>query len=185
MSKRLEQFYRKSLEERRSMRFRTRHPEGDSYDGIIVYIGKHFVVMREETDFEFDGIIVLPKKVIRGVRDSEFERCTNDILRQNGAISRLKVPSWVVRCATIQDVLTILMKRTIWPGIEILFADRSTAFYLGPVESVSKDGFETKCYDATGKWEKQYSFRWREIFRVEVGSRYCTHFNKYMRAKMR
>ncbi len=184
MSKSLEQSYRKSVEERWSMRFRTRHPEGDNYDGVIVHIGQHFIVVREEIDFEFDGIVVLPKKVIRGVRDGEFERCANKILRQNGALSRLKVPSWVVRCATMRDVLTTLMKGAIWPGIEMLFEDGSTAFYLGPVESVSKDSFETKCYDATGEWENQYSFRWKELFRVEVGSRYCTHFNKYMRAKM-
>jgi hypothetical protein len=184
MSKRLETFYRKSFEERWSMRFRTRHPEGENYDGIIVHIGQHFVVVREETDFEFDGIMVFPKKVIRGVRDGEFERCANEILRQNGALARLRVPSWLVGCATVRGVLTTLMKRNIWPGIETLLDDGSTAFYLGPVESVSEDGFETKCYDAAGKWEAQYSFRWQEIFRVEVGSRYCTHFNKYMRDKM-
>jgi hypothetical protein len=77
-----------------------------------------------------------------------------------------------------------LMKRSIWPGIEMLFSDGSTAFYLGPVRSVSEIGFVSKCYDAAGKWEKDYSLRWSEIFRIEVGSRYCRHFNHYMQAKI-
>ena len=184
MSKRLELCYRKSLEGRWSMRFKTRHPDGDNYDGVILHIGEQFVVMREERDFEFDGLIVLPKKVVRGVRDGEFERCANEILRHNGELARLKVPSWIGRCATISDILVTAAKRRIWPGIEMLFNDGSTAFYLGPIESVSGEGFETRCYDAAGKWEKRYSLRWEEIFRVEIGSRYCTHFNKYMRARL-
>jgi hypothetical protein len=185
MSKSLEPCYRKSLDERWSMRFKTRHPDGDNYDGVIVHLGQQFVVIREQTDFEFDGIIVLPKRVVRGVRDGEFERCANEILRQNGALGHLKVPLWVRRCVTMWDILESLMKRSIWPGIEILFGDGSTAFYLGPIESISKDGFETKCYDAAGEWEDQYSFRWKEIFKVEIASKYCTHFNRYMRAKIR
>ena len=101
MSKSLEQSYRKSVEERWSMRFRTRHPEGDNYDGVIVHIGQHFIVVREEIDFEFDGIVVLPKKVIRGVRDGEFERCANKILEtKRGAFASQGA---IVGCAMRDD----------------------------------------------------------------------------------
>jgi hypothetical protein len=165
------------------MRFKTRHPDGDNFDGVVVHIGRTFIVLREEIDFEFDGIVLLPKKAIRSVRDGKFESCWNEILQENGALSRMKVPSWVARCETVQDFLRTLQKWSIWPAIEMLFDDGSTALYLGPIESVSDDGFSTKCYDAAGQWENGYSFRWSEIFKVEFDSRYCNHFNRYMRAK--
>lgn len=183
MPKSLEPFFHKSLDDRWFMRFRTRHPEGDDYDAVILHVAQQFVIMREVDDFEFDGIIVLPKKFIRGVRDGKFERCANEILRQNGELKRLKVPSWIAGCATIKDLLTTLMKRSTWPAIEMLFDDGSTALYLGPVESVSVEGFKTQCYDAAGEWENGYWFRWDELFRIEFDSRYCKHFNRYMRAK--
>ena len=167
------------------MRFKTRHPEGDAYDGVVVHIAHAFVALREEVDFEFDGIIILPKSAVRGVRNSTAENCANEILRQNGALQRLKIPSWLAGCATIPDVLGSLMKRSIWPAIEMLFADGDTALYLGPVESASEEGFKTWCYDSEGVWENGYSFRWNEIFRIEFDSRYCNHFNRYMQAKKR
>ena len=65
------------------MRFKTRHPDGDNYDGVVIHIAPNFIVVREVVDFEFDGVQVLPKKVIRGFRDGKFEECGNAIMRQN------------------------------------------------------------------------------------------------------
>jgi hypothetical protein len=171
------------MRNRWSMRFKTRHPDGDNYDGVIVHVGRAFVVLREEVDFEFDGLVLLPKKLIRGFRDAKYETCANQILKQNGQLRRLKTPSWVTGCDTIPDFLRAVMQRKIWPGIEMLFEDGSTAYYLGPVTGVSKDGFRTDCYDAAGHWEGGYSLGYDEILKIEFGSRYCRHFNRYMRAK--
>ena len=165
------------------MRFRTRHPDGDNYDGVVIHIARDFIVLREERDLEFDGMVLLRKSALRGVRNARFEACTNDILHEARTSNRVQAPKWVTKCTTVEAFLVALMKRSIWPGIEMLFGDGSTAFYLGPVKSVSADGFVTKCYDAAGKWEKDYTLRWNEIFRIEVGSRYCRQFNRYMLAK--
>jgi hypothetical protein len=103
--------------------------------------------------------------------------------KQNGAIDRLKIPAWIGTCATLQDFVAAAMKRSIWPAIETLCDDGLTALYVGPIESVSDEGFTTLCYDAAGRWENAYSFRRRDVFRIEFDSRYCNHFNRYMRAK--
>ena len=76
----LAQKYSKSLAEQWLMRFKTKHPDGDNYDGVITHIKPAFVVLREEKDFELDGIIILPKRVIKGVRDGRYDRCCNQIL---------------------------------------------------------------------------------------------------------
>ena len=55
--------YKKSLSEKWSIRLRTRHPDGDNYDGVVTQIKRGFVVLREERELDFDGIIILAKEL--------------------------------------------------------------------------------------------------------------------------
>ena len=74
------------------------------------------------------------------------------------------------------------MKRyRIWPAIETIYNSEG-AFYIGPITSISNDTFGLYCYDAEGKWEKEYELGFADVIRLEWSSKYCTHFNKYMRA---
>ena len=174
---------RSSMNEQRVVRFKTRHPDGDNYDGVIVHIGRTFVVLREVRDLEVNGIILLPKRVIRGVRDGKFEACQSRILRQFGGLKRIKVPAWLPRCQTITDVFANLKRRSVWPGIETLRDDGSTAFYLGPLKDVSVENVSIRCYDAAGQWEKTYHLPLQDVFRIEFDSKYCNLFNRYMQGK--
>jgi hypothetical protein len=108
------------------VRFRMRHPDGDNYDGVVAQIKPGFIVLSEERDFEFDGTLILAKKFIKGCRDGKHERCENEILRENSALRKCRSPRWLDRCETLFDVATQLMKRDIWPGVEIIF-DKNTA----------------------------------------------------------
>lgn len=176
--------YSKSLEGRWHIRLRTIHPDGDNLDGVVTGIKRRFIVLREEKDFEFDGVVVLPKKVIRGYRDGRFEQCANRIIRANGEVKKARGPGWLEKCESLQDVLRGLKRRDIWPAVEILSGDKSrkeSAFYLGPITEVSSKSFVLRCYDAAGQWEKEYDLCVSEIFKVEFDSAYCTHFNRYMR----
>lgn len=87
----LAQKYRKSFEKRWCLRFKTILPDGEEYDGIITHNQRQYVVLREERDFAFDGVLILPKKIIRGYRDDKHDRCGNAIIRENGAIKRAAV----------------------------------------------------------------------------------------------
>lgn len=180
----LAQKYSKSLNEQWCLRFNTRHPEGDNYAGIVTHIKPDFIVLREERDFELDGLVVLPKKFIKGCRDGRFERCQNQILRENGAIKKLRAPRWLDGCATLPQLFAALMQRDIWPGVETIFNQGAdSAFYLGPITRLTDDHFFLKSYDAAGKWEKNYALAYDEVFRVEFDSKYCNHFNAYMKAR--
>lgn len=175
--------FRKSQEQQWCMRFKTKVDKNDQYDGIIVHQGRSFVALREVRELGIDGLILLQKGVIRGFRDGVFEQCANEILRQSDAMRRLKVPSWVLRCQTFRDVLQQMHTRSIWPGLETLRADGSGAFYLGPLQDVSKETVSIKAYDAAGRWESVYDLPIREIVRVEFDSAYCNRFNDYMRSQ--
>jgi hypothetical protein len=127
-------------------------------------------------------VVILPKRVVKGYRDNRFEECCNQILRQNGAIKKAHAPRWLDECDSLPAVLAEIQRRDIWPGLEIVFDDgRESAFYLGPIIELGKESLWLNGYDAAGKWEKVYKLVYAEIFRIEFDSKYCNHFNRYMK----
>ena len=178
------QRYRKSLTKKWCMRFKTNHPDGDAYDGIVTHIKPRFIVLHEEKDFAFDGLVVLPKKNIKGFRDGAYERCFNEILRHSGAIKELRRVPWLRNADSIPRLIAALMQRDIWPAIETIDDARTdSSFYIGPITGVFADRFTIMHYDATGEWDAEYELEFREVFRIEFGSKYCEQFNAYMRRR--
>ena len=177
--------YKESLEKKWAMRFKTVHPDGDCYEGMVIDIKRSFVVIKAVTDFEFDGTIIFPKKSICGYRDGDFESCYNRILHNNRQIDKLLIPQWLQECESIREVVSKLMQNDIWPCVEVLLNKESTsraAFFLGPVVETEKDGFLMDCYDAAGRWGKAYAIiKYNDLLRIEFDDRYSNHFNQYMR----
>lgn len=180
----LKQKLTRSQQEKWYLRLLTDHPSGDSYDGIVVHQATDFVVLREMQDFESDGLIVLPRKHLTGHRDGRFERCGNAILKLNRAHNRLRVPRWLRSCDSLPAIMAALQARDIWPAVEVTYdKGNQTAVYLGVIESVDKSGFSIKGYSASGTWEKRTRIEMDEVFRLEFDSRYCNHFNAYMKSR--
>lgn len=174
--------YNQSLEKKWFIRFKTIHPDGDNCDGIVLAIKRSFLVMKESSDFELDGTIILPKRVVRGYRDSGFERCYNNIIRSNAQINNIAIPDWLHKCSSVREVVFQLKNNDIWPGVEMLFDEgKRSAFYLGPIFEIRVHSFSINCYDATGKWEAVYDLDYDKVFRIEFDSKYCNHFNNYMK----
>jgi hypothetical protein len=176
--------YDKSLAEQWCMRFKTTHPDGDNYAGIVTHVKPGFIILREEESFELDGVLILPKRSIKGIRDGKYDRCCNEILRQNGALKKLRPVRWLDSCETIPQVISSMMRRDVWPAIETVPEPGDDgALYVGPITGAGSDGFSLWCYDAAGRWEKEYELGYDEIFRIEFDSKYCNHFNRYMKSK--
>ncbi len=172
--------YRKSLSKKLVIRLKTRHPDQDKYDGIIVFEGRDFICLAVEENFEFDGFIILAKKFVNGVRDSKFEECTNRIVRLNKAINKIKIPIWITKHKTLIEVLRYFQKKGIWPAIEIIYR-KEGILYVGPITNVLGNEFSIYCYDADGSWEKNYRLSVNELFKIQFNDQYTTHFNNYMR----
>jgi hypothetical protein len=180
----LERKYKKSLNDQWCLRFKTCHPDGDEFDGVVIQIAREFIVLREEVNFEFDGVVVLPKSRIKGCRDNKYERCRNELLRHNGAIRKCRSVPWLSSCGTLPDVIGKLKARDVWPAIEVVFNGNSrSAFYLGTLTHIGSDRCVLRSYDAAGKWEKAYDLSYDEIFKIEFDNKYCRHFNAFMRSK--
>ena len=175
---------RRSLEEQWCVRVHSDHPAGDACDGVVLALHPELVVLREEDDFEFDGVVVLPRRSVRSVRDDEYERASNAILRHNGQLERLaETPAWMVRSTSLLELLAGARRHDVWPGVECLQDDDGTGFYLGPVTGLADDSFFQRCYDAAGAWEREYEIDYEAVLRVELDSRYTRHFNAFMRSR--
>ncbi len=178
----------KSFKKKTLIRLITSHPKGDSFDGIVLYQTANFVTLASIVDFEFNGLVLISSKFIRGIRDSKFEKCYNRIIKFNKSIDKVRMPGWVKGCFLLEDVLRELERRRIWPSVEVVFLEDKTennsAFYLGPIQDVNSKEFLIYGYDADGSWEKCYKLQIDEIFKIAFYDRYTTHFNKFMEKEM-
>ncbi len=183
-SNRLERKFQKSLNERWLLRFSTIHPDGGNYYGIVVAIRSEFIVVCDDSEFEFNGFQIFPKQSITEVRDGRVEACINRIIRSNQALETVTTPQWISECEGIVDVLHSIHRQDIWPIVESLYENKQkTAFYIGPITKVGDHSLWLRCYDGDGKWEKRYELDYSDIFRIEFGSRYERHFNAYMKSR--
>ena len=177
---------KKSKEKKWSILFRTKHPEGDRFRGVVTEIKRSFIVLREEYELDFDGIIIAPKKYLKGCRDTKHEAISNRILRYTGAIKKAKSPKWLNNCDNLPDVILQIKKRDIWPIIEIIFdfeGETISDFYLGRIVEIKNEGFMMQPYDSTGNWDELYYIEYKEIFKIQFEDQYSTIFNDYMRNK--
>lgn len=164
------------------IRIKTRHPDGDCFDSVVLENQKDFVVLQDFHDFESGGIVFVPKKWISGFRNGEFEKNFNKILRFIGDRKYIHPNEKFKKFKSFKEIFEYLKAKDVWPIIEIVFK-RSAVLYIGPITEVNDNSFKIYCYDANGKWEKNYKLNFRELFRMEIDSKYAKYFNKYMRAK--
>lgn len=177
--------YSKSKYHRWTLRFLTIDPDGNNVNGVVTDIKLRFIVLRELRGLDFDGVVILPKRVLKGYRDSKLEKCFNQIIRQNGNIKKAQSPRWLKRCNSLIDVIWQLRKRDIWPIVEILLdieGKTESDFYLGQIMEIKRDAFWMRPYDASGNWEDEYWIELSEILKIEFYDQYSTSFNQYMRS---
>jgi hypothetical protein len=162
------------------IRIRTKHPDSTKFDGIVLQNAKAFAALLKMDDFEPDGIVVIPKKWLKSIRDGKFEACANEVVRFVGSLKRRDPFKWPSHFHSLPDILAYLKQRDIWPAVEIVYSGGS-ALYLGPITEVSTRSMRIYSYDGAGEWEKEYEIDFAEIFKIEIESRYTRHFNAYMK----
>ncbi len=173
--------FEKFIASRRLVQLETKHPDGTVFSGIILAEKDDFIALREFTSLEPDGLIVLPRKWIRAVRNSGHEDCVNVVIRHTGAIDRVEsmIP-WLASTNTLREVLSYLLKEDIWPAVEIVVRGEGYV-YLGKLITLSDRSFDMRCYSSDCDWLESQKFSLRFLFKIEVGSRYTTNFGSYMR----
>lgn len=175
--------FKKSLEDRWSMQFKCNGPDKDHYNGVVMKIGKTFVVLNRIFNLALDGILILPRKAVTGYRDGKNEVGHNQVLRFHHLIEKLKIPGWLSKCESIPEILKALQKRDIWPIVEVNY-EGNQFFHIGPIVEVNEREFHIRNYKATGKWDQFYILEYSWLLRIGFGDCYSTRFNKFMRAQI-
>lgn len=176
--------YKASLSEKLYMAFTVSGKDDDTHHGVVLHIARRFIVLREFSGLEPDGILVIPKQRITNFELGPHEECVNEMIRANSLIRKLNVPKWLEKAAGLADVVRELRRRRIWPSVETVFQDGGATispFYVGPVIDLHVDEFRLFSYDAAGRWEHPARIDWDEILRVEFQDAYTKRFNAYMR----
>src|SRR5262245_61389396 len=84
----------KSKAQKKLIRVHTKHPDGTSFDGIVLQNTKSVVSLLKIEDFEPDGIVVVPKKWLKSIRAGKFEACANEVIRFSGTLKREAPFKW-------------------------------------------------------------------------------------------
>lgn len=177
----------RSLDYQWCVRFVTDILDSDSaestvIDGIVAHIGEDFFALWQESDFEIDGMFFLRPWLIRDIRDDEHDECCNNILRQNGQIERLRLPDWLGECELLSEALQAMMSNDVWPAM-VHGDETENLYYIGSILSVSAETICVKCYDAIGNWGGEFELDVERLLRIDLDTRYCKHFNNYIRDK--
>lgn len=165
-----------------AIQVRTGHPDGTAFLAIVLENGRDFIIVQNISSFEYDGILVIPKKWITGIRNGKDERCSNEVLRQALAPEDISPDATYFGLSDLKEIVTRLRVQSIWPAIEALHRHESS-LYIGRITNVANDSFEMLSYNAAGEWEKEYAIGYDEVFKIEIDSKYVRHFNEYMELK--
>lgn len=170
-----------SISNKWHVQIQTNLPSRENYNGIIIKDINGFLIFHEFFDFQYNGIMFINKNRIKSIRDNDFEVLANKMIRFNKEILKCKRINWVNQIKSTKDIIGLLMKKNIWPGIEIIDKKKKSSFYVGPITRLNKINFGLYCYDAKGNWESEYRLNYNEIYRILVFDPYTHWFNKYMK----
>lgn len=160
----------------------TTHPDGDSYNGVILGMSKSIAVFQDTSEFDFEGVSILPRKWITEIRDGEFEDCYDKVLRHYGEMKKLNRKKWINELTSIKEAIKAIHEKKIWPAIEAFDGDKTTSYFLGPITDIRDKKFTINAYDATGEWEQEYDIKYSEVFCIQLFNQYAERFNSYMMA---
>jgi len=166
------------------VRLITNHPDGDVYDGYVLACNREMVLLQNEDDFVFDGIIAFPLRSIKRIRTGALEKVRNEICVQFGLRKKINKSLWLLKVNNLQQIIDECGRRNIWPTIEAK-TKGATGLYIGPITRANQSEFGIYVYDALGKWEGGYRLPYKEVLKIELFDSYSSNFNRYMRKKMR
>ena len=160
----------------------TVHPDGDSYDGVVLGLSSSIVVFQDTSDFAFEGVSIIPRKWMTEIRDGSLEECYDKILRHHGEMKNLNRIKWVNELTSVKGAIEAIHKKGIWPAIEALDGKQKTSMFLGEIKRIHSRKFSILAYDAEGNWEHEYDIKYSEVFCIQLFSQYTDRFNDYMMA---
>ncbi len=149
----------------------------DSLYGCIVNSSDAFTLIAIESDFIFDGYMVLRNSDIALCKPTPTTRYGSRIMKKEGIFPDLEYPV-NIDLANWQSVFLSLKNLKNFVIVEDEINDE---FLIGPVLRVNQKSVKIHYFDGTGKWEKPQNLRYDDITSVTFNSNYIRMHQKYIK----
>ena len=161
----------------------TRRFPGDRYlRGYVLGLSEELVLMHVFHDFEPDGYTICRVEDITQVRHCPYEEWFDHMLRSEGLLGGLKLPSTIDLADMHHAILSISRS---YDQMIIECEDpiqKEEDFYIGTLASASKRILRFLDYDALGFWAvKAKSIEVANVTKVQFDAPYIRVFSKYVR----
>jgi hypothetical protein len=173
---------RNSKDTKHTIRMSTKHPDEETYNGVVLGFSNSIVVFQDTSEFALEGVSILPRKWITTIRDGTLEETYDKILRHHGEFKKLNRKKWINELTSVKSAVVAIQEKGIWPAIETFDGKKETAMFLGPITKVQGSKFTVYAYDANGNWEQEYDIKYSEVYCIQLFNRYTERFNKYVKS---
>lgn len=169
----------KSLKKKRPVKLLTNHPDGQSFEGIVIYLTKSLIVIREIKDLEIDGVVAFPRQAISNVIDCPVESQKKELMKRDSNERAEKMTKWLKKVKNIKDLIGYPYKSGEWVAVETVRDDDSTVF-VGSIQDFSGKTFCVSPSLVTDKRKKGRKVRYSDLFRIEIYSSYISSIRDYV-----
>lgn len=173
---------RNSKDKKHTIRMHTKHPDEETYDGVVLGLSNSLVVFQDTSEFAFEGVSIMPRKWLTKIRDGDFEETYDKVLRHHGELKKLNRKKWVNELTSVKAAIAAIQAKGIWPSIEAYDGKNDTAMFLGPITEVQSSKFTIYAYDANGNWEQEYDIKYSEVYCIQLFNQYTDRFNEYVKS---
>ncbi|MCK0108935.1 hypothetical protein MWU58_06500 [Flavobacteriaceae bacterium S0825] len=152
--------------------------------GYIIKISNDFILVKEESDFQFVGYHIIPRNTIKGIRFNDNDKYYDFINKSEHKGSEFEIDQDSnVDLTSWETIFSSLKKKNISIISECeKFKDR--LFCIGPIVSISKKAVYLEYFNAQGIIDSEpveHKFKW--ITKITYNDNYSKTFSKYKRKK--
>ena len=151
------------------------------FEGFIFEQNKHFVLMNDMRDFDYDGFVVLKKSDISKIRHTKNEKFYLHILKKEKIkkkIFKLK-KKLSFKLSSLHNMMFQLKQLKIPIICEHLYGKKDL-FQIGTIQKVSKKKSKMRYFNARGEFDyKLLVINHNTLTTIKIDSPYTNIFYKY------
>jgi hypothetical protein len=147
------------IRRRMTLRATLRTPAGTNVYGFPMAVSNDVLLMREIYDYQFWGMVAIPRNNIASYRSGRYERFAETLLKAEGVTAKVGLLKWKTPM-TLKPIFEFLCRLHIGTSVTTEHQAANAAsgeerFYLGRILSVDDTGLFIRAANALGKWDRK------------------------------
>jgi len=147
------------IRQRMTLRATLRTPAGTNVFGFPMAVSDDVLLMREICDYQFWGVVAIPRNNIANYRSGRYERFAESILKTEKVASKIGLLKWktpITLKSTFEFLCRFHIDTSVTTGYQAANVEPGEKrFYLGRITSIDDHGLLIRSVDALGKWDRK------------------------------